>query len=96
MIYYGSSKLTVFSPPLPHRQELPHFTSLPGSAGATPSPAHSFSRVRCRSCAFYEEFARKNNGYWNKCALRDIYNVNPDSQGFCEYYTPRHGEEAGL
>ena len=48
--------------------------------------------TRCKDCAFYEEFAPKRNGYWNKCALLDYYNLDPCSYHRCPYFVSAEPE----
>ncbi len=51
--------------------------------------------VKCSDCAFLEIFGKpERDGYWNKCALLDIYNLEPEIPAVCQYFSPRdEGEE---
>ncbi len=76
---------SVRSPPLSD-----HLT---GGLLRLPSFSESVRLIRCKDCAFYEEFAPKRNGYWNKCALRDLYNLDPYALRRCPYFTSLEPEE---
>lgn len=56
-------------------------------------PFSEIRTVRCKDCAFYEEFAPRRNGYWNKCALSDLYNLDPYSYRRCPYFVSVEPDE---